>query len=99
MNSGEATTFLSDVVNIYEELLQKNAVDTKSGAGQYFTPRLLINASVEVMIPIPSQISKDYALDKDKKKFLKFDALRGWEIVDNVARLLRDESISRWYWW
>ena len=32
-------------------------------------------------------ISKNYALDKEQKKFLKFNALKGWEIVDNVARL------------
>ena len=31
---------------IYEGLLQKNAEDTKSGAGQYFTPRALIRAMV-----------------------------------------------------
>lgn len=36
---------------IYEGLLQKNAEDTKSGAGQYFTPRSLIKAIVEVMQP------------------------------------------------
>ena len=35
--------------DIYEGLLQKNAEDTKSGAGQYFTPRPLIKAMVEVM--------------------------------------------------
>jgi type I restriction enzyme M protein len=34
---------------IYEGLLQKNAEDIKSGAGQYFTPRPLIKAMVEVM--------------------------------------------------
>ncbi len=38
---------------IYEGLLQKNAEDTKSGAGQYFTPRPLIKAMVEVMRPEP----------------------------------------------
>jgi type I restriction enzyme M protein len=38
---------------IYEGLLQKNAEDTKSGAGQYFTPRNLIKAMVEVMRPEP----------------------------------------------
>lgn len=32
---------------IYEGLLEKNAEDTKSGAGQYFTPRSLIRAMVE----------------------------------------------------
>ena len=38
---------------IYEGLLQKNAEDTKSGAGQYFTPRPLIKAMVTVMRPSP----------------------------------------------
>lgn len=38
---------------IYEGLLQKNAEDIKSGAGQYFTPRPLIKAMVEVMRPEP----------------------------------------------
>ncbi|MEM8510467.1 MAG: class I SAM-dependent DNA methyltransferase [Bacteroidota bacterium] len=36
---------------IYEGLLEKNAEDTKSGAGQYFTPRSLIRAMVECMAP------------------------------------------------
>jgi type I restriction enzyme M protein len=36
---------------IYEGLLQKNAEDVKSGAGQYFTPRGLIKAIVDVMKP------------------------------------------------
>jgi type I restriction enzyme M protein len=37
----------------YEGLLEKNAADTKSGAGQYFTPRALIKAIVNVMRPQP----------------------------------------------
>ncbi|PAW79260.1 MAG: DNA methyltransferase [Verrucomicrobia bacterium Tous-C9LFEB] len=37
----------------YEGLLQKNAEDVKGGAGQYFTPRALIAAIVEVMAPSP----------------------------------------------
>jgi len=40
---------------IYEGLLQKNAEDVKSGAGQYFTPRPLIKAIVEVMRPEPEK--------------------------------------------
>ena len=36
---------------IYEGLLQKNAEDINSVAGQYFTPRSLIKAIVEVMKP------------------------------------------------
>jgi type I restriction enzyme M protein len=38
---------------IYEGLLEKNAQDIKSGAGQYFTPRPLIKAIVDVMRPTP----------------------------------------------
>lgn len=37
----------------YEGLLEKNAADVKGGAGQYFTPRALISAMVEVMRPEP----------------------------------------------
>jgi type I restriction enzyme M protein len=37
----------------YEGLLQKNAEDVKTGAGQYFTPRPLIRGIVEVMRPEP----------------------------------------------
>lgn len=46
---------------IYEGLLQKNAEDIKSGAGQYFTPRPLIAAIVEVMRPEPEQTIADPA--------------------------------------
>ena len=38
---------------IYEGLLEKNAEDTKSGAGQYFTPRALIKAMVACVKPKP----------------------------------------------
>lgn len=37
--------------DIYEGILEKNAEDTKSGAGQYFTPRALIQAIVHCMQP------------------------------------------------
>lgn len=46
---------------IYEGLLQKNAEDTKSGAGQYFTPRPLIKAMVTVMRPSPMRTVCDPA--------------------------------------
>jgi type I restriction enzyme M protein len=45
----------------YEGLLQKNAEDVKTGAGQYFTPRALIRAIVEVMRPEPSMTICDPA--------------------------------------
>ncbi len=46
---------------IYEGLLQKNAEDVKSGAGQYFTPRPLIKAMVEVIRPEPGMTICDPA--------------------------------------
>lgn len=46
---------------IYEGLLQKNAEDIKSGAGQYFTPRPLIRAMVHVMRPEPGMTICDPA--------------------------------------
>ena len=45
----------------YEGLLEKNAADVKGGAGQYFTPRALISAMVEVMAPKPGQTICDPA--------------------------------------
>ena len=92
---------------IYEGLLEKNAQDTKSGAGQYFTPRPLIKAIVETMRPQPGETLADPAcgtggfllaafdhirqryqpLDRDQEAHLRHQALAGWEIVDNTARL------------
>jgi type I restriction enzyme M protein len=47
--------------DIYEGLLEKNAEDTKSGAGQYFTPRALIRAMVECVAPEPVKTIADPA--------------------------------------
>ena len=46
----------------YEGLLQKNAEDVKSGAGQYFTPRPLIAAVVDVIRPRPEEVIGDPAV-------------------------------------
>ena len=47
--------------SIYEGLLEKNAEDTKSGAGQYFTPRDLIKTMVLCMRPEPGKSIADPA--------------------------------------
>lgn len=92
--------------DIYEGLLEKNAQDVKSGAGQYFTPRPLIQAMVDVMQPKPGHtvcdpacgtggfllaayefVSNHHPLDRDQWLHLRQNALHGWEIVDNTARL------------
>jgi type I restriction enzyme M protein len=46
---------------LYEGLLEKNAADKKSGAGQYFTPRPLIDCIVRLMKPQPGEAVQDPA--------------------------------------
>ena len=50
-----------DFGDMYEGLLQKNANETKSGAGQYFTPRPLIETMVRLMKPQPREVIQDPA--------------------------------------
>ena len=90
----------------YEGLLERNAQDVKGGAGQYFTPRAVIDAIVDCVRPQPGEVVADPAcgtggfllaaheyiqrhadLDRDQKRHLRFEALRGTELVPNVARL------------
>src|SRR5690606_38911608 len=90
----------------YEGLLERNAQDVKGGAGQYFTPRPLIQAIVEVIGPKPGEVVCDpacgtggfllaaheyltdhYKLNRTQKQHLRYDALRGMELVEGVARL------------
>jgi type I restriction enzyme M protein len=47
--------------DLYEGLLEKNASETKSGAGQYFTPRPLIDTIVKVIKPQPGETVQDPA--------------------------------------
>ena len=45
----------------YEGLLQKNAEETKRGAGQYFTPRALVDTIVALLKPQPGEVIQDPA--------------------------------------
>lgn len=47
--------------DLYEGLLEKNANEKKSGAGQYFTPRRLIDSMVAVMKPTLEDVIQDPA--------------------------------------
>lgn len=47
--------------NLYEGLLEKNAGEKKSGAGQYFTPRALIDVMTELIDPKPGERCNDPA--------------------------------------
>lgn len=47
--------------NLYEGLLEKNANEKKSGAGQYFTPRVLIDVMTELTAPEAGELCNDPA--------------------------------------
>ena len=47
--------------NLYEGLLEKNANEKKSGAGQYFTPRVLIDVMTKLVDPQPGERCNDPA--------------------------------------
>lgn len=107
VDSENWSSMSSDVKgDIYEDLLEKIAADTKSGAGQYFTPRALINTMVKCVRPEPdkvvadpctgsggfllsvkSYLERNFQLNSEQKKFLKFQTFRGWEIVQSTYRL------------
>ncbi len=72
--------------DIYEGLLERNAADVKSGAGQYFTPRPLIEAIVEVMRPGPETTICDPACGTGG--FL----LAAHDYVQNHYQLDRDQK-------
>ena len=47
--------------DLYEGILERNAEETKRGAGQYFTPRVLVEAIVDLMQPRAGEIVQDPA--------------------------------------
>ena len=62
INDAEWVSLDADIKgDIYESILEKNAEDTKSGAGQYFTPRALIKAMIECLRPEPKKTIADPA--------------------------------------
>jgi type I restriction enzyme M protein len=71
----------------YEGLLEKNAQDTKSGAGQYFTPRALIEAMVDCIAPKPRERICDPACGTGGFLFIAFN-----HIVAANPNLTRDQK-------
>lgn len=82
---------------IYEGLLQKNAEDIKSGAGQYFTPRALIKAMVEVTKPAPGMTICDPACGTGGFMLAAHDYLVSRFKLDKVQKkFLRYETFKGW---
>jgi type I restriction enzyme M protein len=71
----------------YEGLLEKNAQDLKSGAGQYFTPRALIQAMVDAIAPKPGETVCDPACGTGGFLFTAHNY-----IVHHYPNLDRDEK-------
>jgi type I restriction enzyme M protein len=79
----------------YEGLLEKNAADTKSGAGQYFTPRALIKAMVDVMQPRPGLTIADPCCGTGGFFLAAHDYIAGSSDLDrDQKKFLRDEAFS-----
>lgn len=71
----------------YEGLLERNAQDIKSGAGQYFTPRALIQAMVDCIAPRPGELICDPACGTGGFLFTAHQYL-----THNNPNLTRDEK-------
>jgi type I restriction enzyme M protein len=82
---------------IYEGLLKKNAEDTKSGAGQYFTPRELINALVEVMRPTPEMRICDPACGTGGFLLAAHDYIKRHHTLDQKQIEFQREKAFRGY--
>ncbi len=81
--------------DIYEGLLEKNAEDTKSGAGQYFTPRALIRAMVECVRPEPGKTIADPACGTGGFFLAAYDFLVAHHRLDKKQKtFLKHEAFS-----
>lgn len=77
---------------IYEGLLEKNAEDTKSGAGQYFTPRALIRAMVECIRPEPTKTIADPACGTGGFFLAAYDFIAKQKLDKTQKHFLKHET-------
>jgi type I restriction enzyme M protein len=79
----------------YEALLEKNAADVKSGAGQYFTPRALIQAMVDCTQPEPGERIGDPACGTGGFLLAAHDYISGeFDLDRSEKRTLRERTFS-----
>jgi type I restriction enzyme M protein len=81
--------------DIYEGILEKNAEDTKSGAGQYFTPRALTSAMVECMAPEPNKTIADPACGTGGFFLAAYDYLtntKNYKLDREQKQFLKDQT-------
>jgi type I restriction-modification system DNA methylase subunit len=79
---------------IYEGLLEKNAEDVKSGAGQYFTPRPLIRAMTECIRPEPNRTVADPACGTGGFFLAAYDFIANKQLnfVQHIRTLLKSDG-------
>jgi len=81
----------------YEGLLEKNAQDTKSGAGQYFTPRPLIVAIVDVISPKPKETICDPACGTGGFLLASHDYIaKHFKLNKDQKRFLDESALRGW---
>jgi len=80
--------------DIYEGLLEKNAEDTKSGAGQYFTPRALIRTMVETLRPKPKKSIADPACGTGGFFLAAYDYLAAQKLDKDERDFLKHKTFS-----
>jgi type I restriction enzyme M protein len=78
---------------VYEGLLARNAEDVRGGAGQYFTPRPLIRAIVEVMRPEPTMRISDPACGTGGFLLAAFEYLKNKTTNAKEAAYLRTKAL------
>jgi type I restriction enzyme M protein len=77
---------------IYEGLLEKNAEDTKSGAGQYFTPRSLIKTMVACLRPKPMRTIIDPACGTGGFFLAAYDFIKSQHLDQEEKAFLKNET-------
>lgn len=95
IDSEEWSTLDVDVKGeVYEGLLAKNADDVRGGAGQYFTPRPVIRAIVEVMRPEPTMRISDPACGTGGFLLAAFEYLKDRTVDAREAAYLRTRTFQ-----
>lgn len=79
---------------IYESILEKNGQDKKSGAGQYFTPRSLIQAMVDVTRPKIGETICDPACGTGGFLLAAYDYMKNQSQDKEKQDFLRNEALS-----
>lgn len=85
--------------NLYEGLLEKNANEKKSGAGQYFTPRVLIDVMTRLMKPQPGERCNDPACGTFGFMISASQYVRGntdnlYDLDADMAKFEREEAFT-----